>query len=727
MIQAIHDITSTQFRDPAGAVRAGSSVALTLMLQRIPKRMKPVLLVRFDKDSSTRMVPMKRVSHPGTPSGWATFTTLFSPSEKGLWWYWFAICNESNLPPGFDQLSEEEKPTHGISVRGTGRYTISMRRVLGGKGSSGKDSDSEGPDGKGGRAENPATSPAALPVYSPGAGIQIGRDSASGQAVVTNDPHAWQLTVCEPSYAPADWIHGGVFYHIFVDRFAKCGDPVRMEGKITREDWGGMPEYLPNENGEILNNDFFGGNLMGIRAKLPYLEKLGVTCLYLSPVFEAYSSHKYDTSDYMKIDPMFGDEEGFTRLCKEAASRGIRVICDGVFSHTGSDSRYFDEYDRYGNGALHHPDSPYRSWYYFEQGGYQTWWGIRTLPRINKLEPSYQEFINGENGVIRHWLRAGASGWRLDVVDELPSVFLEQLTAAAKAEKPDALILGEVWEDASNKIAYEERKNYFEGNKLDSVMNYPLRRAIISFVREGRSEELASVMEQIMENYPLSVVHSLMNILGTHDTDRIITALAGRRLGPEASREEKAAITMDDREWELGIQRLKLAVVLQMTLPGVPCIYYGDEAGMEGYNDPFNRRCYPWGAENPDLQNWYRKVIRIRRENEVFREGGYKKLASKDGLFMFERTGSETRASGSGSHASGLGAQALAEVQALVGKAAGIDTAQDRLIIAVNCGEHHRILPLPHTGRWEDLLSGAIYEGELLILPSQALILKQKG
>ena len=226
--------------------------------------------------------------------------------------------------------------------------------------------------------------------------------------------------------------------------------------------------------------------------------------------------------------------------------------------HTGSDSRYFDIHDRYGDGACHHADSPYRDWFYFEPDGWQSWWGIKTLPRVNKDVPSYQEFMSGEDGVIRHWLRAGASGWRLDVVDELPSAFLEKLTAAAKAEKPDALMLGEVWEDASNKIAYDERKNYFCGDKLDSVMNYPLRRGIIDYVREGDAQKLARPMQTIMENYPARVIHALMNILGTHDTERIITALAGQRLGPDATRAEKAATHMDSGQWATGICRLKI-------------------------------------------------------------------------------------------------------------------------------------------------------------------------
>ena len=311
-----------------------------------------------------------------------------------------------------------------------------------------------------------------------------------------------------------------------------------MEGKTTRRDWGGQPQYEP-VNGEMLNNDFFGGNLAGIRVKLPYLQELGVTCLYLSPIVEAYSNHKYDTADYRKVDPMFGTMEDFECLCREAGERGMRVICDGVFAHTGSDSVYFNRQGHYGEGgAWNDPNSPYRPWYFFhEDGGYDSWWGIDTLPRINKEDPSYREFINGKGGIVQHWLSHGASGWRLDVADELPAGFLTELVAAAKEQDPQALIVGEVWEDASNKIAYGVRMNYFRGDRLDSVMNYPLKDAVIRCVRHGDAAHLAETMETIWENYPHYIVHALMNHLGTHDSFRILTALAGEELDPDTPRE----------------------------------------------------------------------------------------------------------------------------------------------------------------------------------------------
>ena len=640
------------FRDPAGARQAGFPILLTLLVSADAADLQPVLKVQSDRSNQIRTIPLHMTMSPD--AAFTAWTASYTPKAKGLYWYWFELKTAAGQwHEGADN----------------GRFEGFDQTLL------------------------------------------VGCDPQTGQAQIVETPHAWQLTVYDPAYQDPDWIRGGVFYHVFVDRFAKAGQPVYMDGKITRDDWGGMPIWQPDENGEILNNDFFGGNLQGIREKLPYFKELGVTCLYLSPIFEAYSSHKYDTSDYMKVDPMFGDEEGFACLCEEAGKLGIRIICDGVFSHTGSDSRYFDIHDRYGDGACHHFDSPYRDWYYFEPDGWQSWWGIKTLPRINKDVPSYQEFITGENGVIRRWLRAGASGWRLDVVDELPSSFLEKLTASAKAEKSDALILGEVWEDASNKVAYEERKNYFEGDKLDSVMNYPLRRAIIDFVRDGNAPALALVMESIMDHYPMRVVHALMNILGTHDTERIITALAGQKLGPDATREDKARISMSPEEWARGVQRLKQAVVLQMTLPGVPCIYYGDEAGMEGYNDPFNRKCFPWGNENHELQDWYKRVIRIRRSSAVYKDGDYRLLAARDGLFAFERA-RELPAGGSD------GTAADAPADSAPQGTAGLE----RQITAVNCGQTQQVLPM--TGDWRDLLSGISFRDDILVLPGQALILE---
>ncbi len=460
---------------------------------------------------------------------------------------------------------------------------------------------------------------------------------------------SFQFTVYDKEMTTPDFIKGGVFYHIFVDRFYK-GESQAIDDKpynperpvVRRDDWGAEPEWRPDENGEILNNDFFGGNIAGIREKLPYLNDLGVTCLYLSPIFEAYSNHKYDTSDYSKIDSIFGNEEEFRSLCDEAARLGIRVILDGVFNHTGADSIYFNKFGTYGKkvGAYNDFNSPYHNWYNFIvfPRVYSSWWGITTLPTVNKDDKNYRAYMFGENGIIRKWLRAGASGYRLDVADELSDDFLAELKSAARTEKQDALVLGEVWEDASNKSAYGKRKHYFQGHELDSVMNYPLKDSIVDFVRRGNAESLAFVVESELENYPSDVIDCLMNNLGTHDTARILTVLGGRELPNDASREERHVTKMAFKEFNAAIELLKIAVFLQMTLPGVPCIYYGDEAGMEGYNDPFNRGCFPWGNENMDLTDFYKKMIKIRRSDPVFKHSETKVLYAKDSIFIFERS-----------------------------------------------------------------------------------------
>lgn len=527
----------------------------------------------------------------------------------------------------------------------------------------------------------------------------VGRSGGENRAVICDKPSAWQQSVYKRSYSMPDWVCGGVFYHIFVDRFYRSGERVELPDKINREDWGGRPDYLPNQNGRIMNNDFFGGNLPGIREKLPYLKGLGVTCLYLSPIFEAFSNHKYDTGDYTRIDPMFGTEQDFIDLCRNARELGIHVICDGVFAHTGSDSVYFDKNGTHGGkGAYGNPNSKYRDWYFFHPDeNYETWWGIDTLPRINKDNAAYNEFINGRDGIVRRWLRDGADGWRLDVADELPNRFIESIAKAAKSEKRDALIIGEVWEDASIKISYGDRKNYFEGDKLDSVMNYPFKDAIIDFVKNGNSFDIKSTVESIVENYPEEVVHCLMNMLGTHDTPRILTALADRQLPLDASREDKAGFVLNDVEKSVAVKRLKIASVIQMTLPGVPCVYYGDEAETEGCADPFNRSCFPWGHENQDLQDWYKMVIGIRTGRDVYKRGKYRTVAAFEGLYAFERYDRE-----------------------------------NRLITAANCGEREQII-IVH-GTWKDLLTGKLLRDNITAFPGEVLLLekveetkKQKG
>ncbi len=456
----------------------------------------------------------------------------------------------------------------------------------------------------------------------------------------SDTPNCWQITVYESYYKTPDWFKGGIMYQIFPDRFYKSGNCPIPDHKILRSDWGGIPRYQPNEYGKILNNDFFGGNLNGIREKLPYLKELGVTAIYLNPIFEAYSNHRYDTGDYMKIDPLLGTAEDFDRLIAEAKNCGIGIILDGVFNHTGDDSRYFNRYGRYPElGAYQSKNSPYSDWYHFREfpEGYDSWWGIATLPSVNENSESYQDFILGNNGVLENWIGHGIMGWRLDVADEIPDFFLTMLRKTVKSANSDAVIIGEVWEDASNKIAYSVRRRYLQGNELDSVMNYPLKDAIINYMLTGNTTVLREVMFQLIDNYPKQTLDSLMNILGTHDTPRILTVLGNQTC---ESREEMANARLSDDAKRRAKEKLKMATLLQFTLPGVPCIYYGDENGMEGYRDPFCRRCYNWEHRDEELLRHYRKLGEMREHKfkEVFENGTYCEIFADQSCLVFKRS-----------------------------------------------------------------------------------------
>ena len=453
------------------------------------------------------------------------------------------------------------------------------------------------------------------------------------------------LTVHDASFQTPKWFKGGVMYQIFPDRFAKdsmsdIGIMPDIVGRVLRNDWGGEPSYRPNAQGKVLNNDFFGGNFKGIEEKLPYLKDLGVNILYLNPIFEASSNHRYDTSDYMKIDPILGTKEDFERLVKAAKKQGICLILDGVFNHTGDDSVYFNKYGNYPSlGAYQSKDSPYYSWYDFEQfpDKYRSWWGIDILPEINETSTEYQEFIFGEEGVLKTWLKSGIGGYRLDVADELPDFFLKNLRNSVKSGNNEAIIIGEVWEDASDKVAYSQRRRYFQGFELDSVMNYPWKEGIIRYVLTGNSKDLLRTIRAIIDHYPKQSLDCLMNVLGTHDTPRILTVLGGISCKNKDEMAQKTAY-LSENDKKIAVGKLKMATVLQFTLPGVPCIYYGDENGMEGHIDPFCRRCFDWEHLHSELIEHYSCLSKIRETyRELFAEGTWKEVFAEDGLLIYKR------------------------------------------------------------------------------------------
>ncbi|CEO35612.1 glycoside hydrolase family 13 protein [Paraclostridium sordellii] len=417
----------------------------------------------------------------------------------------------------------------------------------------------------------------------------------------------YQITVSRKTESPK-WFKEGILYHIFVDRFNRTGkinNP--KKNSFIYANWEDTPMYIKNKENEVIRWDFHGGNLKGIISKLNYLKGLGVTVIYLSPIFKSQSNHKYDTGDYKTIDPMFGDEEIFKELIYKASKKGINVILDGVFSHTGDDSIYFNKYGNYDSlGAYQSKNSKFFSWYNFKDypNEYDCWWGVKSLPNVNETKNSYMDYIiRDKDSVIKKWMNYGVKGWRLDVVDELPSKFLETLKKETLNIDNESVIIGEVWEDASNKISYSERRKYFLGNQLNGVTGYVFKNIVVDFLKGNvNSQAVYNRFMTIKENYPKDAFKSNLNLLGTHDTRRILTEL----------NEEK--------------ELLKLAVFIQMTFEGVPYVYYGDEAGLIGETDPDNRRTYPWENEDKDILNFYKKIIKERKNNKLLSSGETKFL-----------------------------------------------------------------------------------------------------
>ncbi|MBQ3230191.1 MAG: glycoside hydrolase family 13 protein [Clostridia bacterium] len=445
-----------------------------------------------------------------------------------------------------------------------------------------------------------------------------------------------QILVYSEQYHCPEWLIGGAMYQIFPDRFSRGGEVLLRSNAVYREEWdNGIPEYPEHPGDEYPNNTHFGGTLYGVVERLSYLSSLGINCIYLNPIFEAYSNHKYDTADFLSVDKTFGGDAALAELIEKAHSVGIKVILDGVFNHVGNDSIYFDAYGKYGNGACSTQMSPYWEWFTFNDypNAYESWWGIKNLPRINRCE-SYIRFITEK--VIPKYMRMGIDGWRLDVADELEADFLDRVAAAIKRFKPDALIIGEVWEDASNKIAYNERKRYFRGKQLDSVTDYPLRNAIIEYVKNGDSSFFTETVSTLYRNYPPHKLACLMNFLGSHDTERIATVLCG---DPDCGEEGSvlAYRKMSHEQRERAKELLKNAYLLMAFMPGIPCIYYGDEIAMEGYRDPFNRRPFPVSGFDDEYSKFFAEVNRIRREEKLFssRELSVKELAN--GVVCAER------------------------------------------------------------------------------------------
>ena len=587
-MRARHISSSREYREPFGAVQMGGAVTLAIDVWDEPDATAELHLWVEDESEENggheKLVAMERTDEQIEDNG-IRFQVTYKPKEPDILWYSFNV-----------------KAADGSVWR-----------------------------------------------YGAREGSQVGEG-----AFAYGVPPSFQITVYDQKRDELPtWYKDAIVYQIFPDRFARDENwRERAEAAIASphegiprrivDDWDTYPRYDRHPNGDITSWDMYGGSFEGIRGKLDYLESMGITAIYLNPIFMAQSNHRYDTADYMQVDPMLGTKEDFERLCKDAEEHGISIILDGVFNHTGRDSRYFNYFGNFPEkGAYQGEDSPYRNWYNFnEDGTYSGWWGNPDLPDVNEDNPQYREFICGENGVVRTWLRAGARGWRLDVADELPDDFIRDIKAAALAEKPDSLLIGEVWEDATNKHAYGKLRKYFQGDELDGTMNYPLRHAILDFLTlRATAGEAVNLMQQLCENYPREPFLSCLNLLGSHDRIRLLTILGDSPHRSMLSDDERYHYRLDEGKKSLAVSRLWAATLLQMTLPGVPCIYYGDEAGMEGYADPYCRAPYPWDNVDVNCRTIYRNAIAVRKAASPLANGNFEPFAVGDDVLGFWRVG----------------------------------------------------------------------------------------
>lgn len=474
----------------------------------------------------------------------------------------------------------------------------------------------------------------------------------------------------------------GIIYHIFVDRFNRSGDVKCRSGLTLCNDWNKDVCLEYNDIGERVNNICYGGNFQGIIEKLPYLKSLNVGTIYLSPIMEANSSHKYDVADYSKIDSMFGSNEDFEDLIKKAKKMGISIIIDGVFNHTGSDSVYFNKNGRYRTvGAYQSKNSKYYSWYNFKNypDDYDCWWGVKTLPQTEE-KSGFFDYIAGRGGIVEKYMSMGIGGFRLDVVDELTNNFLHEICNASRRVNKKAFMVGEVWEDASTKISYNERKEYFLGGNLDSVTNYPMKNAILHFIKTGDVTEFVNIVNVIKDQYPKNIQNNLMNILDTHDSSRAITIL-----GASENVDVNSNYLLSEDEKAEGVKLLKLATIMQYTVMGLPTVFYGDEAGIEGTQDPYCRRTYPWGKENAELLEWYQTLGNIRN-NKVLIDGEMNIKYAQNGVLIYER-----------------------------------EKDDDKVIVAINRSKETFTFSLSHA--MQNFFDGKYVSGRITIAPDEAIIL----
>ena len=455
----------------------------------------------------------------------------------------------------------------------------------------------------------------------------------------------WKLSV---NYHVPSWAKGKIMYHIFVDRFYRGSDkPLpKMPNRIIHNSWNEDVKIGPDENNRW-NTDFYGGNLKGITEKLDYIKSLGVSILYLSPIVESQSNHRYDTADYENVDPYAGCNDDLKNLCDEAHKRGIKVILDAVFNHTGNDSKYFNEYGNYKElGAFQSKDSKYYSFYRKHEANnhiyFDYWWGMKNLPVCDGNSKEWQDYIYGEGGIIDKWFSLGIDGLRLDVADELTDNFIEGIRRAVKRNKEDGFILGEVW-----KNPMRMNRGYIESGKgMDSVMNYELVNALIRYFKYADVHLLKDRFKELINEYPNDTLLSLMNFTSTHDITRAINIFSCNEF--QYGGEWAWDLNSDDRnyqknyklskeDYEFG-KRVYMAYLYTLCfLPGNLSIFYGDEIGMEGLGNLANRRAFTWNKIDYDILSFVKRIGNIRNNEKYLEQAKLELFDINDKLLYFKR------------------------------------------------------------------------------------------
>ena len=455
---------------------------------------------------------------------------------------------------------------------------------------------------------------------------------------------AFKLSV---NFDVPDWAKGKIMYHIFVDRFAKGREEElkEMPRRWIHKSWDENVQLGPDKDG-IWNNDFFGGDLQGITNKLDYLKELGVDILYLSPVVYSQSTHRYDAADYEQVDPYAGSNEDLKKLCEEAHKKGMKVVLDAVFNHTGNDSKYFNEYNSFDTvGAYQSPNSPYLPYYDYElkdgNPEFKYWWNQKNLPKCNSNGQAWRNYITGPGGIIDQWFDLGIDGLRLDVADELSDEFIEEIRKAVRRNKKDSLIIGEVWESPMRK----NRGFLSSGKGMDTIMSYNFMSSLIKYFRDGNPEELDNKIKEMMYEYPDGTLFSAMNSTSTHDMTRGIN-LWDKNIFQENGEWPWDLISNDSdfiRSYQLKEQYDKakaiyMAYVFTLAFfPGNLAIFYGDEVGVQGIGNLDNRKPFPWGKEDQELLQFFQTVGKIRKDEPFMQQADYRTKEITPGHFSYER------------------------------------------------------------------------------------------